>query len=457
MGGASTPNPVMATFGRPERQRRWTVLIRIVLVVPQAVVLFFVSIAVLFVLVYGWFAALVLGRFPEPAASFVVRFLRWELRVGAYTYLMTDRYPPFHGHDDPSYPVRMAAQPGPLNRLAVLFRVVLALPVWVLGSLLAEGLAAFGIVTWVLTLAMGRIPEPIFEASAVVLRFTTRVNGYFYLVSAEWPWGSFGDRAAPGEVAGFGAPASPYPPQGQYPPYPPYPPYGTPQVPGPYGTPQAPGPYGAPPAPAPYPYAPPVPPYGSAPAGPAYPPPYGPPPGGAPVYPPPYGPPAGPGPVPPAGPPPSPPPYPASPPYGPPPYGPPPYGPPPYGPPPYGAPPAAGAPQAMPLPPPVPHPHPHEAAVYQEAAGWRLVPTSGSRALLVVFLIIGAFIQFTDVTSVNATRATPSAPSSVSAAATGSAAGSGAGAGAAAAGGLGDPGAPASPAPSPGPRPGEPL
>ncbi|MGH9090096.1 MAG: DUF4389 domain-containing protein [Acidimicrobiales bacterium] len=343
-GGPSAANPIMTTFGRPERQRRWTVLIRIVLVIPQIVVLFFVSIAVFFVVVYGWFAVLFLGRFPEPAASFVVRFLRWELRVSAYTYLMTDRYPPFNGDDDPSYPVRMAAAPGPLNRLAALFRVVLALPVWVLSSLLAEGLAAFGIVTWVLTLAMGRIPEPIFEASAVVLRFTARVDAYFFLVTAEWPWGSFGDRAAPGEVAGFGAPAPApaYAPPGQYPPgqYPAYPPPYSPQ---PYA---APPPYGAP-----YPY-------------------------GAPV--------------------------------------PPPYGPQPYtAPPPYGPPATPGSPPAMPLPLPVSHPH--EATVYQEAAGWRLVPTSGTRALLVVFLIIGAFIQFTDVTSVNATRATPSVPSSVSA------------------------------------------
>jgi hypothetical protein len=368
MGEASTPNPIMATFGRPEPQRRWTVLLRLLLVIPQVVVVCFVSVAVLFVVVYGWFAALVLGRFPEPAARFVVQFLRWQLRVTAYLYLMTDRYPPFHGYDDPSYPVRMAAAPGPLNRLAVLFRVVLTFPMWVLSSLLAGGLGGFSVVTWVLTLVMGRIPEPIFEASAVVLRFVARVDGYFSLVTSEWPWGSFGDRAAPGEMPGFAAPPPAFPPWGQYPsgaPYAapgPYPIYGPPPVPGPYGPPASPGPI--------------------------YPPPYGPPPGTGyvpPPYgtPPPYGPPPGPGPI-----------Y-----------------PPPYGtPPPYGAVPPAGPPPAAALPPPVVRPQ--EPAVYREAAGWRLVPTSSAKALLVVFLIIGAYLQFTDINTISATHATPSPPAS---------------------------------------------
>jgi hypothetical protein len=343
-GQSGDPNPIMATFGRPVPQRRWTVLLRVILVVPQAVVLLFVGVAAFCVVVFGWFASLVLGRFPEPAARFVVQYLRWNLRVTAYLYLMTDRYPPFHGDDDPAYPVRMAADPGPLNRLAVLFRIVLGLPAWALSILLGEGLGAFSVVTWVLTLVLGRIPEPIFEASAMVLRFSARVNGYLSLVTSEWPWGSFGDRAEPGELVGFGGPA--YPPAGWYPPA------GSPSswAPPPYGAPPAVPPYGAPPA---------VPPYGAPPAVPPY---------GAPPAVPPYG-------APPA-------------------------------PPPYGAPPAVPPQGAMPLPPPVSRAN--EAVVYRQAGAWRLVASSGAKVLLVVFLLIGGYLEITSITASRTTTATTS-------------------------------------------------
>ena len=248
MPDVSAPNPIMAAFAPPGQQRRWTVLIRFLLVIPQAVVLFFVGIAVFFVVVYGWFAALVLGSFPEPAARFVVRYLRWTLRVSAYIYLLTDRYPPFHGRDDAAYPARLAAEPGPLNRWAVFFRIVLVFPAWVLGALLGYGLGAFSIVTWILTLVLGRIPQPIHEANTVVLRFLARVNGYFYLVTSEWPWGSFGDQMVPGGYPAAGYPAAGAPPQGYpqqgYPPAAPdqYPPPGQypPAAPGQYPPPQPP-------------------------------------------------------------------------------------------------------------------------------------------------------------------------------------------------------------------------
>src|SRR4051812_11873289 len=79
----------------PARQRRLTVLLRWLLLLPQFIALWLLGIAAFVVTVIGWFAALVLGRLPDFAAEFLTGFLGYETRVGASAMLLVDRYPPF--------------------------------------------------------------------------------------------------------------------------------------------------------------------------------------------------------------------------------------------------------------------------------------------------------------------------------------------------------------------------
>lgn len=78
-----------------EHRNRLTVLIRILMVIPQLIVLFFVGIAAFVAWVIGFFAVLFTGRWPEGIQRFVVGSMRWSLRVDAYFLLLTDEYPPF--------------------------------------------------------------------------------------------------------------------------------------------------------------------------------------------------------------------------------------------------------------------------------------------------------------------------------------------------------------------------
>ena len=118
----------MMAFAGPAPQRRLTVFFRFILIIPQFVVLIFVGIVAILFAVIGWFGALIMGRLPSFAADFLPGVLRWQMRVTAYFYLLTDRYPPFTLDADDTYPVWLAAQPGRLNRWAVMFRLILVLP-----------------------------------------------------------------------------------------------------------------------------------------------------------------------------------------------------------------------------------------------------------------------------------------------------------------------------------------
>ncbi|MGH9229792.1 MAG: DUF4389 domain-containing protein [Acidimicrobiales bacterium] len=189
----TTPE-VEVSYEGPGPQRRLTIAFRIVLALPHLVYVALVSIAALVAIVAGWFAALLLGRLPAGVADFLARVVQYVARVNAYAYLLlTDRYPPFDlGRDDYAVSVDI---PGcvRLNRAAVLFRIVLLIPATIVVQLIGNGLFVVALVAWLLALMMGRLPIPLFEAFAAVLRYQTRFYAYAALLTSEYPRGLFGD------------------------------------------------------------------------------------------------------------------------------------------------------------------------------------------------------------------------------------------------------------------------
>jgi hypothetical protein len=75
---------------------RWLPLVKWLLAVPHYIVLFFLDIAVFFVVILAWFAILFTGRYPRGMFDFVEGVARWHNRVVGYAItLVTDEYPPF--------------------------------------------------------------------------------------------------------------------------------------------------------------------------------------------------------------------------------------------------------------------------------------------------------------------------------------------------------------------------
>lgn len=183
----------------PGPQRRWTVLLRWLLLIPQFVVVWVLGVAAFFVTIVGWFAALFTGRLPDGIFQFLSSVLAYTTRVRASAALLVDRYPPF-SLAAPDYLVQIEVRPTPLNRLAVLFRLFLVIPAAIVASLLQSGWAAVSWVFWIVTLVLGRLPEPLYGATAAVARYNLRLNAYAYLLTPAYPKRLFGDAAAPGSA-----------------------------------------------------------------------------------------------------------------------------------------------------------------------------------------------------------------------------------------------------------------
>jgi hypothetical protein len=271
-------------FAPPEAQRRVTVVFRIILAIPQLIVLVFLGIAAFFVVLVGWFGALFTGRYPEFAHTFVSGFIRWEIRVNAYLFLLTDTYPPFT-LDDVDYPVRIILpERGRLNRAAVLFRFFLAIPVAVFAQIVANGLTVpLILVMWVVVIIKGSLPPALYNAYSSLVRYQARLHSWYNMLTSEYPWGIMGDfvpapqgptppppiGALSGSTDAAAAPPPPPPVPGSQPPPPPPVPGAQPTA-QPFSYPQAgeqvptpPADPGAPPAPPGWPPPQPAPPIGA--------------------------------------------------------------------------------------------------------------------------------------------------------------------------------------------------
>ncbi len=74
---------------------RLTVGLRIFWMIPAMLYLFVVAVAGMVCLFLGFWAVLFTGRWPEALRTWVMNMMRVGVRFTAYSYLLTDDYPPF--------------------------------------------------------------------------------------------------------------------------------------------------------------------------------------------------------------------------------------------------------------------------------------------------------------------------------------------------------------------------
>jgi hypothetical protein len=85
--------PIDLRIAPPERQNRWTVLFRIVLVVPALFVAYVYGLLLSVTAVLGWFAALFTGKMPRGLRDAAALALRYRAQTTGYLYFVTGRYP----------------------------------------------------------------------------------------------------------------------------------------------------------------------------------------------------------------------------------------------------------------------------------------------------------------------------------------------------------------------------
>jgi len=172
------------------RLSRVTVFFRLPLAIPHIVWLVLWGVAALVAVVLNWFAALFRGTPAGSLHRFVSRYVRYQLHVSAFLYLVANPFPGFDGAPG-RYPLDLELpEPAPQNRWKTFFRFFLAIPALVVGSALSYGLIVTAFLTWFVGLARGEAPWGFRNFAAYALRYAAQTNAYLYLVTDVYPHAS---------------------------------------------------------------------------------------------------------------------------------------------------------------------------------------------------------------------------------------------------------------------------
>src|SRR5437764_4270868 len=202
----------------PVAQRRWTIFLRLLLVLPALLVSSalaglsagnlsssrgkarkgrgcgapLVGCAVL-----GWFASLAKGRMPKGLRDAGAYSIGYSAQASAYLLLVTDRYPNADPTEmlvdvtdrPPRHPVRVVGDPYDLrrSRLTVFFRILLALPhiIWLLLWSILVFFAVIG--QWFVTLFRGTPAGGLHRFLTAYVRYRLHVYAYVMLVGNPFP------------------------------------------------------------------------------------------------------------------------------------------------------------------------------------------------------------------------------------------------------------------------------
>jgi Domain of unknown function (DUF4389) len=191
--------PVHLIVNDDLERSRASVFFRLILAIPHLIWLSLWGIAAALAVIANWFATLLAGQSPDALHNFLAAYVRYAIHVGAYLFLAAQPFPDFTGA--PGYPVDVEiAPPQPQNRWKVAFRIVLAIPAFMIAGALTSGSArtyganySYGLagvaalLAWFAVMAQVRMPRGLRDALAYGLSYSAQLDAYLFLLTDRYP------------------------------------------------------------------------------------------------------------------------------------------------------------------------------------------------------------------------------------------------------------------------------
>ena len=208
MNAQHVPYAARLNVDYPEKLDRFTTLVRVIWIVPIAIVLSLLTATGNGSVVtenghrfastggglFGglWLATMLMivvrVRYPRWWFDFTRELTRFGARVGAYAALLTDRYPSTVEEQSVHLEIDYPEVEHDLDRVLPLVKWLLAIPHYVVLVFLWLAAIVAVVVAWFAILLTGRYPRPLFDLVVGVARWSLRVGAYaFLLVTDQYP------------------------------------------------------------------------------------------------------------------------------------------------------------------------------------------------------------------------------------------------------------------------------
>jgi hypothetical protein len=188
---APAPHPIHLVVTDDLRRSRLTVFFRLLLAFPLFIWLFLWGVAVAFALLAAWVIGIFTGRLPEGLHAFLASYLRYLTHVYAYTSIAANPYPAFSSAA--GYPIDVEIAPAvQQSRLSIFFRLLLAIPAYIVLSVLGYVAEVVSFLAWLFALFTGRLHPGLRDVLAYWLRYNAQTLGYLWFLTQRYP--SFSDE-----------------------------------------------------------------------------------------------------------------------------------------------------------------------------------------------------------------------------------------------------------------------
>jgi hypothetical protein len=167
-----------------EQRSRLRVFFRWALAIPVAIAAVLWTLVGICTSVAAWFVLLFTAKYPPGLYEFNSNILRTLSRFTGFLLLQTDRFPPLGMGEHPEYPIQVVIAPAQesYSRVKVFFRLLLAIPIYIISAAFGYAYGAVAIASWFVIVVLGRMPEGMHSALDFLYGFTVRFYGYAYLM-----------------------------------------------------------------------------------------------------------------------------------------------------------------------------------------------------------------------------------------------------------------------------------
>ena len=187
MAQAESEYPVQFSVDYPDRPlNRLTTGFRVLTAIPIAVVLYAIVASGISVLFFPVLLLIVFRqKYPRWWFDWNLALMRFQSRLSAYALLLTDEYPSTEDEQSVHLEFPYPDAETDLNRWMPLVKWLLAVPHYIVLSVLSIAAVVVVVITWFAILFTGRYPKDLFDFMVGVLRYGSRVAVYAFLLTTD--------------------------------------------------------------------------------------------------------------------------------------------------------------------------------------------------------------------------------------------------------------------------------